>query len=159
MNLVFFSVVAMTVGCSKVATVPVNLSAAQGSAASANAQMVELKHEDDGWIKVNTNIGDAKMDRLASGQSIKLATAEIPKGRYTHVRVTFAVPGKESTKGFGKGDRPSGNQNTAPVEYTVKTKTEFCAKGKKDNDLTITVRQNEDESEPIIKVGQRPACK
>lgn len=159
MNLVSISLLALTVGCSKMATVPVNLSAAQGSSATAVAQKIEFKHEEDGWIKVKTNVGDAKMDKLASGKSVQVAEAEIPKGRYTAVRATFMVPGKESTKGFGKADRPSGNNNSAMVEYKVQKKTEFCAKGKKDNDITVTFRQNEDESEPTIKVGQKPACK
>lgn len=159
MRLLSFLIVATTVGCSKVATVPVNLSAAQGSATTAIAQQIELKHEEDGWVKVPAKMGDAKVEKFTSGKSIAIATAEIPKGRYTAVKATFSVPGKMSTKGFGSGDRPSGNQNSARVEYEVSTKTEFCAKGKKDNDITLTITQNADEAEPTIKVGQRPACK
>jgi len=159
MRLVSFVFLAVTAGCSKVATVPVNLSAASGSATTAVAQQIELQHEEDGWVKVNANVGDAKMGKLGDGRSVQVAMAEVPKGRYTAVRATFMVPGKNTTKGFGSGDRASGNQNSGMVEAKAMTKTEFCAKGKKDNDLTLIIRQNEAESEPTIKVGQKPACK
>ncbi|MEN0062448.1 MAG: hypothetical protein AAGA48_09870 [Myxococcota bacterium] len=161
MKLVSFIVMAMTVGCSKMATVPLNLSAAQNSQIGAVAQKIELKHEDDGWVKVKTNVGDAKMSKLANGQKVQVAMAEVPKGRYTAVRATFMAPGKETTKGFGSGGagQPAGNQGKGMVSYTVNTKTEFCAKGKKDNDLTVTIRQVNPADEPTIKVNQRPACK
>lgn len=158
MRLVSFVLLAATVGCSKMATVPVNLSAA-GDQVTAIAQRIELKHEEDGWKAVGVNVGDKKVQRMAAGNAVPVATVTIPKGKYTAVKAVFMAPGKDSTKGFGMGDRPSGNQNKGMVEYTAKTKTEFCVKGKKDNDVTINVRQATANDEPSIKVGQRPACK
>jgi len=160
MKLVSLVVLAMTVGCSKMATVPVSFATSNDTDdLGADPTLVELKHEEEGWVKVKVNVGDNKFDKLSDGRSVQVAMAEVPKGKYTAVRATFSVMGKQSTKGFGTGDRPSGNSGAAAVEYTVMTKTEFCAKGKKDNDLTVTIRQNESESEPTIKVKQKPACK
>ena len=160
MKLLSFIIFSLTVGCSKMATVPVSFSTTNDTSnLGAEPTKLELKHQEEGWIKVGMKVGDAKLDKLANGKSIEVAMAEVPKGEYTAVRASFSVQGKESTKGFNTGDRPSGNQGRDKVSYTVTTKTQFCAKGKKDNDLTVSIRQNKAESEPTIRVNQHPTCK
>lgn len=76
-------------------TAPVNFSMVSAEGVEAGVDIavnsVEVKHEEDGWIMVDMAADAGKVGGLEAGNAVTLASSELPKGRYTMVRVKYAA--------------------------------------------------------------------
>ncbi len=94
-NRILLAIVAGLISGCAAKTAPVNFSMVSAAGVDADVDIavssIEVKHEEDGWITVDLPAEAGKVGGLDAGSSVTLASSELPKGRYTMVRVKYSA--------------------------------------------------------------------